>query len=108
MGAGNQMISPGFADHRLPWDDLDSGNSNSRGENMANRFLNKNVSEKKYNMYDTAYQRIQHQMQANFEIRINAIKKANNEALVKAKQLQQLHLLNQIKMYRTELEINIS
>ena len=76
------MISPGYADHRLPCDALDSGNKHSRVENMSEGFK-KNLPEKRFDLHDFAYQRIQHQMQANFEIRINAIKKANNEALVK-------------------------
>ena len=80
--AGQPRNRSGYGSHRMPVVASNPGNTHHEVENMSEG-MNKNEPERKFNLNDIAYQRIQHQMQSNFEIRINAIKKANNEALSK-------------------------
>ena len=86
--------------------------------------LSPKMSEEKSCLDENEFKIIQHQMQSDFEIQINSVKKKNSEALekgklqiyklnifknslVSAKEMHNLQLLKEMEFYRKELDINV-
>jgi len=69
--------------------------------------LSQKVPDQNLVVDESAFQRVQYQMQADFEVKINAAKRELSDALEKEKKLHNFQLLQEMKMYRNELEMNV-